>query len=142
MKATETLARFISNLQYKDLPASVVEAAKVAIIDGVANMLAGSAQPLAAVMGEYVREMGGSPKCSVVGWGFKTNAPSAAFANGVFGHCLDFEIQGHPPQPWHILLPASSPGPRRGIENMLGTHKGSPPQADGVLEECQLVICV
>jgi 2-methylcitrate dehydratase PrpD len=97
MKATETLARFISNLQYKDLPASVVEAAKVAIIDGVANMLAGSAQPLAAVMGEYVREMGGSPKCSVVGWGFKTNAPSAAFANGVFGHCLDFEIQGHPP---------------------------------------------
>jgi 2-methylcitrate dehydratase PrpD len=41
--------------------------------------------------------MGGSPQSSVVGWGFKTNGPSAAFANGVFGHCLDFEIQGYPP---------------------------------------------
>ena len=41
--------------------------------------------------------MGGSTQSSVVGWGFKTNAPSAAFANGVFGHCLDFEIQGYPP---------------------------------------------
>ena len=29
--------------------------------------------------------------------GVKTNAPSAAFANGVFGHCLDYEIQGYPP---------------------------------------------
>ena len=97
MGATETLSRFIAELRYDDLPPTAVAAAKVAIMDGVANMLAGSTQPLAGIMGEYVQAMGGTPSCSVVGWGFKTNAPSAAFANGVFGHCLDFEIQGHPP---------------------------------------------
>ena len=48
-------------------------------------------------MAGYVREMGGAPRCSVVGWGFKTNAPFAAYANGVFGHSLDYEIQGFPP---------------------------------------------
>ena len=32
-----------------------------------------------------------------MGWGYRTNAPAAAFANGVFGHCLDYEIQGFPP---------------------------------------------
>ena len=60
-------------------------------------MLAGSTQELASIIGRYVQDMGGSTQSSVVGWGFKTNAPSAAFANGVFGHCLDFEIQGYPP---------------------------------------------
>ena len=97
MGATEPLARFIADSRYDDLPPEAVEAAKVGIMDGVANMLAGSTQPLAAIIANYLDEMGGTPVCSVVGWGFLTNAPSAAFANGVFGHCLDFELQGFPP---------------------------------------------
>ena len=97
MSATKTLAQFIVDTGYDAFPTSVVEAAKIAILDGVANMLAGSTQVLASIIGRYVQELGGSPQSSVVGWGFKTNAPSAAFANGVFGHCLDYEIQGYPP---------------------------------------------
>jgi len=97
MNATKTLSQFVANSRYDDFDDSVVEAAKIAILDGVANMLAGSTQELASIIGRYVQDMGGSPQSSVVGWGFKTNAPSAAFANGVFGHCLDFEIQGYPP---------------------------------------------
>jgi len=97
MNATKTLSQFVANSRYDDFDDSVVEAAKIAILDGVANMLAGSTQELASIIGRYVQDMGGSTQSSVVGWGFKTNAPSAAFANGVFGHCLDFEIQGYPP---------------------------------------------
>lgn len=97
MNATKTLSQFVANSRYDDFDDSVVEAAKIAILDGVANMLAGSTQELASIVGRYVQDMGGSTQSSVVGWGFKTNAPSAAFANGVFGHCLDFEIQGYPP---------------------------------------------
>ena len=97
MGVTATLAQFISGLRYESLPPPLVEAAKIAIMDGVANMVAGSAQPLASTIGQYTRDMGGTPQTSVVGWGFKTNPPAAAFANGVFGHCLDFEIQGYPP---------------------------------------------
>jgi len=94
---TERLAAFIVTLRYADLPPKVVEAAKIAIMDGVANMLAGSRQPLAGKVTQYLREMGGSPTNTVVGHPFKTNAVWAAFANGIFGHCLDFEIQGDPP---------------------------------------------
>ncbi len=97
MGATESLAQFIVDTHYDRLPESVVEAAKIAILDGVANMLAGSTKNLSTLIGQYVQELGGVPESSLVGWGFKTNAPSAAFANGVFGHCLDFEIQGYPP---------------------------------------------
>ena len=97
MNATKTLSQFVANSRYDDFDDSVVEAAKIAILDGVANMLAGSTQELASIVGRYVQDMGGSTQSSVIGWGFETNAPSAAFANGVFGHCLDFEIQGYPP---------------------------------------------
>ena len=95
--ATERLARFVVETRYSRLPKPVVEAAKIAILDGVGVMVAGSAQAPARIATGYVRELGGAPLCSVVGAGFKTNAPSAAFANGVAGHCLDFEIQGEPP---------------------------------------------
>ncbi len=97
MSATRTLAQFIADTNYESLPPVVVEAAKIAILDGVANMVAGSVQELADIIGRYVRDAGGAPQASVVGWGYKTNPPAAAFANGVFGHCLDYEIQGFPP---------------------------------------------
>ena len=47
MGTTEDLARFIAETQYDDLPAEVVAAAKIGILDGVANLLAGSTQPVA-----------------------------------------------------------------------------------------------
>ena len=97
MGATQTLAQFIADTEYDSLPAPVVEAAKIAIMDGVANMAAGSVQELADIIGRYVRDSGGASQASVVGWSYKTNPPAAAFANGVFGHCLDYEIQGFPP---------------------------------------------
>jgi 2-methylcitrate dehydratase PrpD len=97
MGATETLAQFITDTHYETLPKEVISAAKIGLMDGVANMLAGATQPLAAVISAYVQQLGGAPLCSVVGHDFKTNAPSAGFANGVFLHCLDFEIQGQPP---------------------------------------------
>ncbi len=97
MSATQTLARFIAGTEYDSLPPPAVEAAKIAILDGVANMAAGSVQELADIIGRYVRDSGGTPQASVVGWGYKTSPPAAAFANGVFGHCLDYEIQGFPP---------------------------------------------
>ena len=97
MSATRTLAQFIADTEFENLPDAVVDAAKIAIMDGVANMVAGSVQELADIIGRYVREAGGAPQASVVGWGYQTNPPAAAFANGVFGHCLDYEIQGFPP---------------------------------------------
>jgi 2-methylcitrate dehydratase PrpD len=97
MSATRTLAQFIADTDFADLPPPVVDAAKIAILDGAANVAAGSVQELADIIGRYVRDAGGSPQSSVVGWGYKTNPPAAAFANGVFGHCLDYEIQGFPP---------------------------------------------
>ena len=97
MGATDSLVQFITDTHYETLPEAVISAAKIGIMDGIANMLAGATQPLAAIIGAYVRQLGGMPQSSVVGHNVQSNAPLAAFANGIFLHCLDFEIQGQPP---------------------------------------------
>ena len=95
----------------------MVAAAKIAILDGVANMLAGSTLPLADIITKHVLDMGGTPECIVVGRGCKTNPMQAAFANGVFLHSLDFEIQGVPPNHGTsaCLPPALALGERTGV---------------------------
>ncbi len=97
MGPTETVANFVAGTRFEALPGPVVEAAKVAILDGIGCLLAGSQEPLACIVAEYVERLGGSPDCVVAGHGFRTNPFLAAFANGTFLHALDFEIQGIPP---------------------------------------------
>jgi 2-methylcitrate dehydratase PrpD len=92
MGATDRLVQFIADTHYDTLPEEVVSAAKIGIMDGVANMLAGATQPLAAIIRTYVQQLGGAPRCSVVGHDMQSNAPLAKAANGIFLHCLDFEI--------------------------------------------------
>ena len=96
MGTTEVLAHHIVETTYDSLPAEVVRAAKEIILDGVGVMLAGSKEEPPRIVAEYAREMGGSPQCTVFGYGFKTSPPMAAFVNGVSGHVLDYEPMWHP----------------------------------------------
>jgi 2-methylcitrate dehydratase PrpD len=114
--ATAALAEFVSAARYEDLPTDVAIAAKIAILDGVGNLLAGSTQPVARMVSDYVRAMGGTAACSVAGQTFMTNPPQAAFAIGVALHCLDFEVQGYPAahRASAILPPALALGETRG----------------------------
>jgi aconitate decarboxylase len=74
----------------------VVDVAKVVILDSLSVTLAGSMEPAARIVADYVREMGGTSQCSAFGQGFQTSPVMAAFANGVAGHVLDYEVMWHP----------------------------------------------
>lgn len=96
MNATESIARFIANTRYGDIPRPVLDATRTIILDGVANVLAGSTQPVLDYIRRYVDRLGGRPECTVVGSPLRTNPPLAAFANGAAMHVLDYEPQGIP----------------------------------------------
>jgi hypothetical protein len=51
VNATEQISRFIANIRYEDIPTPVLNATRTIILDGVANVIAGSVQPEL----EYVR---------------------------------------------------------------------------------------
>jgi 2-methylcitrate dehydratase PrpD len=94
--ATETIARFIAKTRYEDIPRPVLDATRTIILDGIANVLAGSTQPVVEHVRRYVDRLGGRPDCTVVGAQFRTNPALAAFANGAAMHVLDYEPQGIP----------------------------------------------
>jgi aconitate decarboxylase len=96
MSTTEELSHLIAQAEFSSLPPEVVEVAKTVILDGLAVTLAGSVEPATRIVAEYVQEMSGNNQCSVFGQGFKTSPVMAAFANGVSGHVLDYEVMWHP----------------------------------------------
>ena len=96
MNATEQVAHFIANTRYADIPRPVLDATRTIILDGVANVLAGSTQPVLDYIRRYVDRLGGRPECTVIGSPLRTNPPLAAFANGAAMHVLDYEPQGIP----------------------------------------------
>lgn len=106
MAATEELAKFITGLKLEDVPPKVIHDSKEHLLDAVACMLAGSLSPVGQIMTRFTREIGGAPESVIVGGGFRTSAPNAAFANGTLCHSLDFDDAGFGGHPSGNIVPA------------------------------------
>ena len=111
MKVTKKFAEYVTTTGLEDFPPDGINAAKAAIIDCLGCMLAGSREPLADVLCEYVGALGGTPAATVVGRGFKTSTPEAALINGAMSHALDYDdvtfiTKTHPSA---VLIPAALP---------------------------------
>lgn len=101
MGLTTQLAQFTCQSNLDDFPSEVMATAKGGILDCVGVMLAGCREPLATILINVTKQLGGAPQSTVVGHGFKTSAPSAAMVNGAMGHALDYDditrlLKGHP----------------------------------------------
>ncbi len=82
MQATQTLAAFVADTRYADLPASLIAECKIATLDVFAAAFVGSSLPWAQRVVEMVHELGGTPEASVVNQPWKTDISRAALANG------------------------------------------------------------
>ena len=82
MQATHTLAKFVADTRYADLPPSLIAECKVATLDAFAAAFVGSSMPWAQRMVEMVHELGGAPEVAVVNQSWKTDVSRAALANG------------------------------------------------------------
>lgn len=86
------IAEFLAGFRLADAPPAVVDLARIAFIDTVGVMLAGSREPPGIIAGEMVRAEGGAAVVSVVGQAFRSSVPLAAFANGVSAHAMDYDF--------------------------------------------------
>jgi 2-methylcitrate dehydratase PrpD len=94
MGATEKIARFIVDTDYKDIPRDAVEKAKRTALDCMGTTLAGVAEPVSQTITAYATKLGGPPQASVFGAGLRVSVPDAALANGVIAHSLDYDDCG------------------------------------------------
>lgn len=85
------IAEFTVGLNYDLLPPSVVEAAKIAIIDWLGSVAAGSNQPPAMKVKKIIKRAGGNPRATIIGSNEKSSALYAALANGTSCHILELD---------------------------------------------------
>ncbi|TAL93167.1 MAG: MmgE/PrpD family protein [Paraburkholderia sp.] len=90
-------AKYVAETRYEDLSRDAVDGAKKTILDTLGVTLAASGmEPAVRALVDLLQQGGGSPESTVLGFGGKLPAISAAFANGSMAHCLDFDDQ----TPW------------------------------------------
>lgn len=87
---TERLSRLALETAFEALPATVVESAKMRVLDTLGVMVAGSRHPSTLISLDVASHMGGHPTAGVVGHAHRTSSPLAAFVNGVAAHALEF----------------------------------------------------
>jgi len=94
---SRSLADFAAGVDYSSLPVGAVEAAKKSVLDTLGVILAASGmEPAVHSVIDLVRDSGGRPEASILGFGGRASAVMAAFANGAMAHCLDYDDQ----TPW------------------------------------------
>jgi len=78
---TRTLARHAATLRFDALPPALVEMTKQCVLDTLGVAIGASTlAPEAGIIADYVRDQGGKPEATLLGFGGKAPAAWAAFA--------------------------------------------------------------
>jgi 2-methylcitrate dehydratase PrpD len=96
LPVTSGLAAYIAGASLQALPDAAIEAAKVAILDGLGCLAAGSLEP-APTLARAALNDEPSGHCMVIGSSVTASPATAALLNGIALHALDYEVQGMPP---------------------------------------------
>ena len=95
MHATKKLAANAPQLRYDALPQALVELTKQCVLDTLGVAIGASTLAAeAALVRDYVADLGGKPESTLLGFGGKAPAPWATFVNGSLGHMLDYDDVG------------------------------------------------
>lgn len=88
----QMLAEFVVAFDLKQVPAEVVDLARLAFIDTVGVAVAGSHEEVAHIAAGMVKLEGTAPQCTIIGQSFKASPQLAALANGVSSHAMDYDF--------------------------------------------------
>jgi 2-methylcitrate dehydratase PrpD len=86
---TDTFARFVAETDYAAISGNALANAKMHVLDTLGVALAGVATPVADIALGYCK--GAAQEASIWGTTSKASVSSAAFANGLLAHALDFD---------------------------------------------------
>ncbi|HLN85954.1 MAG TPA: MmgE/PrpD family protein [Candidatus Limnocylindrales bacterium] len=88
---TDTLARFVTDTDFASISEKTRANAKMHILDTLGVALAGSKTAVADIAIDYCKKLGASSEASIWGTSAKASVSTAAFANGLLSHALDYD---------------------------------------------------
>lgn len=108
--ASQTLARYATDLKYEQIPAEVVERAKDCLIDTVAACVLGAQMPWTQTVIEYARRNSAPGESNVLGTNIKVRAPFACLCNGAAAHAFELDALCEPSVGMHPSAALGVPG--------------------------------
>ncbi len=109
IKPAQAIAEFIVNFDLKNAPQIVIDRSRVAFIDTIGVMLAGSQLPPTDIICDMIKLEGSAPAATIVGRPLRASPQLAALANGVSGHAMDYDLTYFSGQSIAALIPAILP---------------------------------
>ena len=91
VEITQQLAEYAAGLRLESLPASLLEATKVAVLDTLGSAMAGTSAEGIQALRDLVREWRGAPQSSLWGFDGKVPAHHAALVNGAASRARDID---------------------------------------------------
>jgi 2-methylcitrate dehydratase PrpD len=85
------LAQVGVKLNYEDIDSKTISNAKIFLLDCLGCILGAKNVESAKVIYKTVREIGGKPESTIIGYGDKTSPMMAALCNATTGHSQDFD---------------------------------------------------
>jgi 2-methylcitrate dehydratase PrpD len=109
---TDAIARFVTETNFSSVSPKTCANAKQHILDVFGVALAGVSTPPAKIALDYCNRLGVSTEASIWGTHTKASVSTAAFANGLLAHALDFDDWDafiHVGHPTSMLIGAALP---------------------------------
>lgn len=91
MTAARTLAEFALGLRYEDIPAQVLERARISFIDTVGAASFGAHLPWSRMVAAYAQRNSAPGTSRILGTDLRVRAPFAALANGAQAHAFELD---------------------------------------------------
>lgn len=106
MSLTIDLGKFLSTVDFDDLPTEAVMLASNAFTDTVAVMMSGVTEPIVQILHQEVSANGSAKQARACFSDLWLSAPDAALINSTAAHAQDFDDQALTGHPSAILVPA------------------------------------
>src|SRR3972149_5692471 len=91
MGETEEIAKHIANLSYDKIPPRNIGDMKVLLLDYFGVALGGALTETGRIGAEFSRDFQEKGEATIIGYGYKVSAPSAAFSNAISSHSLELD---------------------------------------------------
>src|SRR5262245_2597424 len=108
-KLAQIIAEYVAAFDLRNAPPEVARRARIAFIDTMGVMLAGSREEVAHIVLELVKAEGATPAATIVGQSLRASPQLAALANGVAAHAMDYDLSFLSGQAVCALIPAILP---------------------------------
>jgi len=91
MGETQEVARHIVNLSYDKIPLRNLNDMKVLLLDYLGVALGGSQTESGRIAAEFARDSGEKAESTIIGYGYKASAQTAAFCNAILSHSIELD---------------------------------------------------